>query len=122
MENYQQENEQLKEELTEANEKIEALKEKLGSWRRKAENRPPRLQGAIRQGFDQQRKVHYQVYIVNVPQDLEMKEILKEIYLFLQTVKPYLFSRMDYSQKYDGYLIQVEQSKNWDLNKGFFKD
>lgn len=116
------ENEKLKCELIAAEKKIEVLKEKLGLWRRKAENRAPRLNGVIRQGFDQARRVHYKVYVLNVPQDLEIKEVLKEIHTFLQSVKPYHFARIDYSKKFEGYLVQVEQFKNWDLNRGFFDD
>jgi hypothetical protein len=122
MESLKQENERLKVELALAYEKIESLKEKMGSWRRKAENRSPRLKGAVRQGFDQFRKVHYKVYVLNVPQDLEIKDMLEEIYTFLQTVKPYRFSRMDYSQQYGGYMVQVENHKSWDLNLGYFDD
>lgn len=122
MDNILYENERLKKELELANEKIQVLKGKMGAWRRKAENRSPQLKGVIRQGFDQWRRVHYKVYVLEFPQDIEIKDVLKEIHPFLQTVKPYQFSRMDYSKKYDGYMIQVEHFKNWDINKGFFED
>lgn len=122
MEHLKQDNDRIKEELIVAYERIKSLQESVGSWRRKAENRHPRINGVIRQGFDQWRRVHYKVYVVNVPQDLDIKEALKEIHIFLQTLKPYRFARMDFSKKYDGYLIQVEHLKNWDLDEGTFED
>lgn len=86
----------------------ERLREILGSWRRKAQDKHSRRE-LLREGFSNHDNGHYKVYLVNdIPGDLEIREVLHELKNgFLKEVKPYLFNRVDYSKKHDGWVVEV---------------
>lgn len=87
------------------------LRELIGSWRRKAQDKHSRRK-CLSEGFDGYSNRHYKVYVVkDIPGDLPIKEVLKELKKgFLQEVKPYRFSKCDYSERYDAWLVKVT---NW---------
>ena len=86
----------------------ERLRQVIGSWRRKAQAKASRRE-LFKEGFKLYGSEHYKVYVLtDIPGDLPMKQVLKEIELeFLPEVYPYLFSRCDYSTKFDGWLVEV---------------
>lgn len=94
---------------------IQRLKEIIGSWRRKTQKKGVKRE-CLREGYHDRRGIHYKVYVVqDVPEDLEMKEVLEELKRsFLPSVFPYRFESCDYSRKYSGWLVQV--GKALDVN------
>jgi hypothetical protein len=84
----------------------------VGNWRRQAQEKAPRRE-CVREGYsviNDYSGLHYKVYAVrNIPQDLPIEEVLKEIRKdFMPGVVPYRLKRVDYSQKYDGWLVEVQ--------------
>ncbi|WP_062350560.1 hypothetical protein [Bacillus kwashiorkori] len=96
----------------------ERLREIIGSWRRKAQDKHSRRNFCLREGFSANNNFHYKVYVVKeVPGDLPIIEVLEELkHGFLQTVKPYRFLRCDYSTKYDSWLVEVAIKLPRDIN------
>ena len=94
------------------------LREIIGKWRRLAEEKRPRRE-CIREGFSiDYGDYHYKVYAVrNIPQDLPMREVLKELRgSFLPGVYPYEFRKVDYSRRYDGWLVEVQKSMEVEMS------
>ncbi len=87
---------------------IQRLQEMLISWKRHSQGKGPR-RDFIREGYDYNRMSHYKVYAVqNIPGDLPITEVLEELKRsFLPAVYPYQFERCDYSNKYNGWMVQV---------------
>lgn len=85
------------------------LREIIGSWRRKAQEKKSRRKECLREGFSAYDNQHYKVYIVDdIPGDLSIRDVLQELKKgFLQDVKPYRFSKCDYSTKYDAWLVEI---------------
>ena len=109
----------LKLEIERLQQHIKQLQESVGSWRRKVQDKGP-LRDCIREGFGNSK--HYKVYAVqDIPRDLPIQqvvELLKED--FLPSVQPYQFERVDFSHRYDGWLVQVYQNmyvNMWNLQK-----
>lgn len=96
---------------------IQRLKEIIGYWRRKVQEKGVKRE-CIREGYDDHRRIHYKVYAVqDIPEDLEIKEVLEELkHSFLPSVFPYRFERCDYSRKYSGWLVQVGKELNVNLD------
>lgn len=87
---------------------LKRLREIIGSYRRRVQEKPCRRE-CIREGYDEDRNLHYKVYVVTeIPQDLEMSEVVKDIKnWFMPNIKGYRFQRCDFSAKYKGWLVQV---------------
>ncbi|MFF0566014.1 hypothetical protein ACFYS2_20770 [Bacillus velezensis] len=96
---------------------VKRLREIIGSWRRKAEEKMPRKE-FIKQGFKKSfyGDEHYIVYSVpSIPGDLPIEEVLETLKQgFLKDIQPYRFSRCDYSKKY-GWLVEVYKRMNTDM-------
>lgn len=93
------------------------LREIIGSWRRLAQEKRPRCE-CIREGYTTDYGgYHYMVYAVrNIPVDLPMEDVLLEIcYSFLPEIYPYQFRRVDYSKKYNGWLVEVQKRMEFDM-------
>lgn len=88
------------------------LREAAGAWRRKAENRGVKRE-CLREGYNAERGTHYKVYVIDLPEDLDIIEILKIIREeIIPMFYPYVFRKVDYSNKYDGWLLEVEHELN----------
>jgi hypothetical protein len=88
------------------------LREACGAWRRKVEGKGAR-RTSLREGYNADTGMHYKVYILDLPPDLEIsfvlevvkKDILPELY-------PFRFRKIDYTIKYNGWLLEVESPLN----------
>lgn len=107
----------LSEELERGKSDNKRLRELIGSWRRKVEEKGPRRE-CLREGYHHDRGKHYKVYVVtDIPGDLPISAViacLKED--FLKTVLPYTFIRCDYSTKYKGWLVEVDFPMHFDMS------
>lgn len=94
-------------ELKDLKEDNERLREIIGSWRRKAQDKAPRRQQVIREGYSP--GLHYQVFVVpDIPGDLSIEGALKEVkHSFMPEVKPFTFSRLDYSVRHKAWIVEV---------------
>lgn len=93
------------------------LREIIGEWRRLAQEKAPRRE-CVKEGYSKAYGgYHYKVYAVkDIPGDLPIEEVLEELRQnFLPTVFPYYFSRVDYSQKYDGWLVEVQKGMKFNV-------
>jgi hypothetical protein len=100
---------------------VKRLQECVGSWRRLAQEKKSRKE-CVREGWTADYGgYHYKVYEVNdVPGDLSISEVVKSLEKeFLPAVAPYRLKRIDYSQKYSAWLIQVEKPLQIDVEKFF---
>lgn len=60
---------------------------------------------------------HYKVYLVqDIPDDLQIQQVLQEIReSFLPKVSPYQFRKVDYSRRFNGWLVEVQKPMNIDM-------
>lgn len=92
------------------------LREAAGAWRRKAENKGGRRE-SMREGYNAERGTHYKVDLIDLPTDLNILEVLKIIKEeIVPTYYPYTFRKVDYSKKFNGWLIETEKELN--INMG----
>lgn len=96
------------------NEKLR-LKEIIGSWRRKAEEKGI-YKEALREGYSAVTGMHYKIYAINLPGDLPVKEVLA--YLkenVLPDLYPYTFKKMDYVPKKKEWVFEIEMDIEYDI-------
>lgn len=89
---------------------VQRLRERVGSWRRLAQEKGPRRE-CIREGWSTDYDgMHYKVFAVqDLPGDLPITEVITLLRSdFLPALKPYCLRRVDYSSKYKGWLVTVE--------------
>ncbi len=92
------------------------LRETIGSWRRKAEGKGTKRE-CLREGYNAERATHYKVYILDLPNDLAIIEILNIIKNeILPQFFPYSFRKIDFSKKYNGWLLEIEKEINFNMN------
>ncbi|MED3644321.1 hypothetical protein P5F75_13080 [Caldifermentibacillus hisashii] len=92
------------------------LRQAVGAWRRKVEGKGAKRK-ALREGYNADTGMHYKVYVLeNVPADLEIDFVLEVVKdSILPKVYPFTFRRIDYSQKYKGWILEVEKPLNKDM-------
>ena len=103
--------------MSEGNRIIEKqrLKEIIGSWRRKAEEKGIHNE-SLREGYSAVTGMHYKVYSIELPGDLPIEEILS--YLkenVLHGLYPYTFKKMDYVPKKKEWVFEVEMDLEYDM-------
>lgn len=93
------------------------LRETIGRWRRLAQEKSPRRE-CMREGYSTDYGgYHYKVYLVqDVPSDLPIQEVLQVLReSFLPKVFPYQFRKIDYSRRFNGWLVEVQKPMNVDM-------
>ena len=107
-------------------EKVLALENKLASetkrlreaacaWHRKAENRGVKRE-CLREGYNAERGTHYKSYVIDLPTDLNIIEVLKILREeIVPAYYPYTFRKVDYSTKFKGWLLEVEYELNMNM-------
>lgn len=92
------------------------LREAVGAWRRKVEEKGTKRE-CLREGYNAERGMHYKVYILDLPGDLSINNILEIIkYEIIPNLYPYTFNRVDYSRRFDRWLLEVECALNKDMS------
>ncbi|WP_399629453.1 hypothetical protein [Sporosarcina sp. SG10008] len=117
-----QELEHLKEEIKFLESEKKRLSELIGVWRRKAQEKAPRMaQEVVSASYSERDKVHYVAYRApDIPADLPFKEALREVAeVFMPTVTPYKFSRLALSTHYESWTVTVEAPLNVDMSNRF---
>ena len=61
--------------------------------------------------------MHYKVYVLqDIPEDLAIEFVLKVVKdSILPEVYPFTFRKIDYSNKYKGWILEVERPLNIDI-------
>ncbi|GGM34640.1 hypothetical protein GCM10011351_20800 [Paraliobacillus quinghaiensis] len=105
----------MSEELNRLKQENSRLREIIGSWRRKAQEKNPYRNRLFKEGYNRMYSEHYKVYIVDyIPGDLDIKEVIEEIETkFMPTIRPFSFKRLDYSTKYKAWIVEVCRTKEY---------
>jgi|GEM_PF-1449609 len=91
------------------------LREAVGAWRRKVEKKGTRRE-SLREGYHAERAMHYKVYVLDLPGDLSIDHVLEIIKdEIIPNLYPYTFNRVDYSRRFEGWLLEVERALNKDM-------
>lgn len=92
------------------------LREAIEAWRCKVEGKGTKRE-SLREGYNAERGMHYKVYVLDLPGDLSINQVLDIIKEdIMPQIYPYTFKRVDYSRKYDGWLLEIERELNKDMS------
>ncbi|MCM3054326.1 hypothetical protein [Caldibacillus thermoamylovorans] len=92
------------------------LRQAIGAWRRKVEGKGAKRK-SLREGYNADTGMHYKVYVLqDIPEDLAIEFVLKVVKdSILPEVYPFTFRKIDYSNKYKGWILEVERPLNIDI-------
>lgn len=91
------------------------LKEIIGAWRRKAEEKGINKE-MLREGYSAVTGMHYKVYSIALPGDLPVIEILDYLKQnILPSLYPYTFKKLDYVPKKREWIFEVEMDLAYDI-------
>lgn len=92
------------------------LRQAAGAWRRKVEEKGAKRE-ALREGYNADTGMHYKVYVLqDIPADLAIEFVLEVVKnVIVPHVYPFTFRKIDYSNKYGGWILEVERPLNKDM-------
>ena len=91
------------------------LRQAVGAWRRKVEGKGAKRK-SIREGYNADTGMHYQIYLLDLPPDLEIEYVLDIVKNeILPDLLPFTFRKIDFSRRDKGWLLEVERPLNIDI-------
>lgn len=105
----------LQAELDHQLERNRYLRQRIGEWRRKAQNEPPRRE-FLKEGYSSGWR--YRVYVITeIPADLALDDVLEYIrFEILPSLDGYTFREVNYSTKFEGWLLTVKTDLYVDMS------